>query len=97
MPVMHPDAKVVKVFGERQGVALVLDQKAGHMSCLDDSAHELTLLLVESDSRDLEVDIPKGAAYVGMFFSEHWGVPFMAFARVGSPASARRASSGRGS
>lgn len=97
MPVMNPSAKVVNVFGNGLGMALVLDQKAGHLSCLDDSVYELTLLLVESDPRDFEVDLPANGRYLGSFFSEHWGAPFMAFALDRSPAGARRASSGKGS
>lgn len=96
MPVMHPEAKVAKVSGNGRGVALVTDLKAGHISALDDSVYMLTLILVESDTRDLEVDMPDGGRFVGEFFSEHWGVPFMAFSVESSPAGARRASSGKG-
>lgn len=86
----------MKVSGNGRGVALVHDQKAGHVACLDDSVYMLTLVLVESDTRDLEVDVPEGGRFVGEFFSEHWGVPFMAFSVESSPAAARRASSGKG-
>lgn len=94
---MHPDGKVVKVFGMSRGFALVMDQKAGSMAELDVALYERTLILIEQDHRDFETPMPPNARYVGAFYSEHLGAGFMVFALLEEPrrTGAPRVASGR--
>lgn len=85
VPVMHPEAKVVKAFGKGQGYVYVMDEPAVHVSALDDSLYERTLILVEDRQIQFEVSAPEGARFIGAFWSDAHSIAFMVFALLVEP------------
>lgn len=79
IPVMHPKARIEKVYGSKCGIADIRDS-AGTPFELDDSPNELWIKVAWVPPHSVQVEVPRGGyRYLGRFFDQMYGAEFIAF------------------